>query len=72
LRSSEGWNEKSKPDRVLMLARRAICKAALIRRLSRTVISSARQQVDGLDGADLAAFELLDDVVERLQRARHA
>ena len=30
------------------------------------------QQVDGLDGADLAAFELLDDVVERLQRARHA
>src|SRR4051794_21033544 len=27
------------------------------------------QQVDGLDRADLAAFELLDDVVERLQRA---
>src|SRR6185312_8344910 len=41
LRSSEGWNEKSKPDKVLTMPRRAICSAALMRRLSRTVISSA-------------------------------
>ena len=30
------------------------------------------QHLDRLDRADLAAFELLDDVVERLQGARHA
>ena len=30
------------------------------------------QHVDRLERADLAAFELLDDVVECLQRARHA
>ena len=41
LRSSEGWNEKSKPVSVLMVANRAIWRAALIRRPSRTVISSA-------------------------------
>ena len=41
LRSSEGWNEKSKPDSVLTVARRAICSAALTLRPSRTVVSSA-------------------------------
>ena len=30
------------------------------------------QRVDGLEGADLAALEALDDVVEGLQGARHA
>ena len=72
LRSSEGWNEKSKPDSVLMVASRAICSAALIRRLSRMVISSA-------SSVSIASIALIwprsscwTTCVQRLQRARHA
>ena len=41
LRSSEGWKEKSKPASVLTAVSRAITSAVLMRRLSRTVSSSA-------------------------------
>ena len=41
LRSSEGWNAKSKPASVLMLESLAITSEVLMRRLSRSVNSSA-------------------------------
>ena len=72
LRSSEGWNEKSKPVSVLMVANRAIWRAALIRRPSLHGDLLGEQGVDRLDGAELAAVELLDDALERFQGARHA
>ena len=39
--SSEGWKEKSKPASVLIVERRAIISAILMRRFSRSVSSSA-------------------------------
>jgi len=41
LRSSDGWKEKSKPASVLIGVSLAICNAALMRRPSRMVSSSA-------------------------------
>src|SRR5438105_8707833 len=43
LRSSDGWNEKSKPASVLRMGSLAMRKAALIRRFSRKLSSSARR-----------------------------
>ena len=55
-----------------MVASLAICRAALILRPFTDGDLLGEPRVDRLDGADLAAFELLDDVVHRLQGARHA
>src|SRR5512134_422897 len=70
LRSSEGWKEKSKPASVLTTVSRAITSAVLMRRLSRTVSSSA-SRADGVQRRDFAAFELADRPIEDFQRAGH-
>ena len=66
-----GWKEKSKPASVLMAESRAICSAVLMRRLSRMVSSSVSSASIASSGADLAAFDAADGVVEYLDRARH-
>ena len=56
-RSSEGWKEKSKPARVLIVPSRPMRSAVLMRLFSRMVSSSAEQDVDRLQRADLALLE---------------
>ena len=72
LRSSDGWNEKSKPDSVLIGGQ----PRHLQRRLDAAALTDGEflgeQRLDRLDGADLTALELLDQMVERLERPRHA
>ena len=72
LRSSDGWKAKSKPDSVLIVAE----AGHLQRRLDAAALADGEllgeQHLDRLDGADLAAFDLLDEIAERFERARHA
>jgi hypothetical protein len=70
-RSSEGWNEKSKPANVLIVDSRAIIRAILIRRFSRRVSSSASSASMALDGGQFTAFDAAHRHVEDLDRTRH-
>ena len=71
LRSSEGWNAKSKPASVLRMGSRAMRNAALTRRFSRKRQFLGEQIVDGLDAVDLALLDAAQRGVEHLERARH-
>jgi len=53
---SEGWKEKSKPARVLIVASLAILSAVLMRRFSRCDLFG-EQRVNQLEPAGLAAFD---------------
>ena len=72
LRSSEGWNEKSKPVSVLMGGQPRHLESSLDPSPLPHGDLFGEQGVDRLDGAELAALELLYDALERFQGARHA
>jgi hypothetical protein len=57
LRSGEGWKGKSNPAIGLITGSRAMRSAALIRRFSRRVSSSASRSGDGLDPVDLVLLD---------------
>jgi hypothetical protein len=65
LRSREGWNEKSNPASVLMFSSRLdaapLAQAELL----------VEQLVDRLEGGDLAALELAQEVLQHLEGTRH-
>ena len=67
-----GLEREVEAGRVLTVASLAICSAALMRRPSRSVNSSASRVSMASSGLSLAALDLAHDVVEGLQRARHA
>ena len=69
--SSDGWNEKSTLSRVFGGVSFAVLRATPTRRFLAHVEFLGEQRVDGLEGADLASLETLDDVPEGLQGARH-
>jgi hypothetical protein len=64
MRSSNGWELKSKPAKVLMLRRRPILTAALTRLSSRRVSSSSRNALIG-------PIPPADGMIENLWRPRH-
>ena len=68
--SSEGWNEKSKPARVLIVERRHhqcdLDAAVLTQRQL-----FGEQRVDGFDSSQLAVFEAAHGDVEDLDRPWH-
>jgi hypothetical protein len=72
LRSSEGWKAKSEACQRLDRGQ----AGHLQRRLDATALADGellgKQGLDRLEGAEPAALDLLDQVIERLQRPRHA
>ena len=69
--SSEGWKEKSKLASVLMVESRAMTRAVLMRRFSRSVEFLREQRVDCLDGGHLALLDPAHRGIEDLDCARH-
>src|SRR5262245_46781824 len=69
LRSSEGWNEKSKPARVLIVESLAMRSAILTRRFSRSVNSSANRV--SITSSALASLELAHGLIKNFQSSRH-
>src|SRR5262249_60303971 len=71
LRSSDGWNEKSKPASVLMVESLAIRSAIFTRRFSRQRQFLGEQSVDDLQRTGFAALELTYGLVQDLQSSGH-
>ena len=70
-RWSKDWKEKSNPDSVLIGIRRAVCRAAWMRQLSRMVVPR-RAASRSPRSRGLATLGLLDDMISRFQGPRHA
>src|SRR3954447_12560678 len=68
MRSSEGWNEKSKPVKVLMLSNRPILSAPPALAQGQFL---AEQGLQRLRSADLTALQAAQGLIEHLQRPRH-
>src|SRR6266516_1617546 len=67
--SSEGWNEKSKPVRVLTVESLAILSAIFTRRFSRKLSSSANRV--SITSTGFAPLELAHGLIKDFQGSRH-